>query len=55
MFCLANQVIRRAIITTILTPKYQSLQTITNFVHKIAVFTLNCIKSVEVHLQEWEK
>ena len=50
MFCLANQVIRRAIITTILTPKYQSLQTVTKIVHKIAVFKLNCIKSFEVHL-----
>jgi hypothetical protein len=55
MFCLANQVIRRAIITTVLPAKYQSLQTITKLVHKIAVFKINCIKSVEVHLQEWEK
>jgi len=55
MFCLANQVIRRAIITTILTPKYQSLQTVTKLVHKIAVLKPNCMKSVEVHLQEWEK
>jgi hypothetical protein len=50
-----HQVIRRAIITTTLTPKYQSLQTITKLVHKTAVFKLNFIKSFEVHLQEWEK
>ena len=55
MFCLANQVIRSTILTTTLTPKYQTLQTIMQLVHKIAVFKLNCTNSAEVHLQEWEE
>jgi hypothetical protein len=50
LFCLANQVVRRVIIPIIQNPKNHSLQTVTKLVHKIAVFKLNCIKSVEVYL-----